>query len=206
MAFDKKLHLKRNIDAIKTAFRIEKERRTATSDEINLLQQFSGFGGLKSILNPDDINQWRSSDSGYFALTQELFAVIRDNADNDSVYRQYVSSLKGSILDAFFTPSVISKGIATVIKNTGIQIDRILEPSAGVGAFIRPFSGDNDIQITVYEQDLITGKILKQLYGDEVDVRIEGFENISEHDGVHIDSKLEQSQIKNSTGINRKRL
>lgn len=206
MAFDKKLHLKRNIDAIKTAFRIEKERRTATSDEINLLQQFSGFGGLKSILNPDDINQWRSSDSGYFALTQELFAVIRDNADNDSVYRQYVSSLKGSILDAFFTPSVISEGIATVIKNTGIQIDRILEPSAGVGAFIRPFSGDNDIQITVYEQDLITGKILKQLYGDEVDVRIEGFENISEHDGVHIDSKLEQSQIKNSTGINRKRL
>ncbi|AKK71344.1 DNA methylase [Chryseobacterium gallinarum] len=185
MAFDKKLHLKRNIDAIKAAFRIEKEGRTATSDEINLLHQFSGFGGLKFILNPDDINQWRSSDSGYFPLTQELFGTIRDNAENDSVYRQYVSSLKGSILDAFFTPLVISESIAAVIKNTGIQIDRMLEPSAGVGAFIRPFIGDNDVHITAYEQDLITGKILKQLYGGQVDVRIEGFENISKHESEY---------------------
>lgn len=182
MAFDKKLHLQRNIDAIETAFRIEKERRTATPDEINLLQQFAGFGGLKFILNPEDINQWRSSDIGYFPLTQELFAIIRANAGSDSVYRQYVSSLKGSILDAFFTPAVISDGIATVIKDTGIKINRVLEPSAGVGAFIRPFSVNEDIQITAYEQDLITGKILKQLHGGQVDVRIEGFENISEHD------------------------
>jgi hypothetical protein len=47
MAFDKGLHLQRNIDAIRTLFRIEKEGRMATAGEKAVLRQFSGFGGLK---------------------------------------------------------------------------------------------------------------------------------------------------------------
>lgn len=186
MAFDKKRSIQRNIDAIRTVFFLEKEQRSATKDEIALMDQYSGFGGLKFILNPvgepDDINHWKASDMPYFALTQELFALIRGNSDSESSYQEYVSKIKGSILDAFYTPKEITGSIAKAIGETGITISSMLEPSAGVGAFIAPFKDLDNIQICAYEQDILTGKILKNLYGSTADIRVDSFENISEEE------------------------
>lgn len=186
MAFDKKRHLRQNIDAISTVFNLEREVRSATKDEISILKQFSGFGGLKFILNPvgepDDINRWKVSDAPYFPMTQELFGLIRDNSENENSYQGYVSKIKGSILDAFYTPRDVTCSIAKVILESGIALESILEPSAGIGAFIEPFKDLKDLRISAYEQDILTGKILKNLYGSTVDVHIEGFENITEED------------------------
>ena len=52
MAFNKRAHLRDNIDAIKTAFLLEKENRTATPEERAVLENYSGFGGIKAVLNP----------------------------------------------------------------------------------------------------------------------------------------------------------
>ncbi|QRY55894.1 hypothetical protein [Sphingobacterium siyangense] len=52
MAFDKKRHLQQNIDAIRTVFNLEKEGRSASNEEKLLLKNYSGFWGLKFILNP----------------------------------------------------------------------------------------------------------------------------------------------------------
>ncbi|WP_333888290.1 N-6 DNA methylase [Sphingobacterium siyangense] len=186
MAFDKKRSIRQNIEAIRTVFSIEKEGRSATDDEISILRQYSGFGGLKFILNPvgqpDDINQWKASDMPYFPLTQELFALIKDNSESENSYRDYISKIRGSILDAFYTPNEITQSIATAITEAGIYISSILEPSAGVGAFIAPFTGIDGRSICAYEQDLLTGKILKNLYGSNADIRIDSFENIHEED------------------------
>ncbi|WP_343657869.1 N-6 DNA methylase [Chryseobacterium sp.] len=186
MAFDKKRIIRQNIDAIRTVFSLEKEGRPATEDEMSILQKYAGFGGLKFILNPvgepDDINHWKASDMPYFPLTQELFARIRDNSESENSYREYVSKIKGSILDAFYTPTEITGSIATAIRDTGISIGRMLEPSAGVGAFLAPFADIDDISICAYEQDLLTGKILNALYGPSADIRIDSFENIQEED------------------------
>ncbi|WP_227550373.1 N-6 DNA methylase [Sphingobacterium paramultivorum] len=186
MAFDKKRSIRQNIEAIRTVFSIEKEGRSATDDEISILRQYSGFGGLKFILNPvgqpDDINQWKASDMPYFPLTQELFALIKDNSESENSYRDYISKIRGSILDAFYTPNEITQSIATAITEAGISISSILEPSAGVGAFIGPFTGIDGRSICAYEQDLLTGKILKNLYGSNADIRIDSFENIHEED------------------------
>ncbi|WP_241282522.1 N-6 DNA methylase [Chryseobacterium timonianum] len=186
MVFDKKRHLRQNIDAITTSFSIEKEGREATEQEKLLLRNFSGFGGLKFILNPvsssDDINSWKASDRPYFAMTQELFTLIRENTEDQSKYPDYVAKIKGSILDAFYTPKEITDRIAKAILETGIDIRSMLEPSAGVGAFIDPFRELDNLNICAYEQDLITGKILKNLYGSHADIRIDSFENIGKGD------------------------
>uniref|UniRef100_UPI0035B520B6 N-6 DNA methylase n=1 Tax=Chryseobacterium rhizosphaerae TaxID=395937 RepID=UPI0035B520B6 len=186
MAFDKKRHLRNNIDAIKTIFNLEKEGRDATENEKLLLHNFSGFGGLKFILNPvglpDDINRWKASDMPYFPMTQELFTLIKDNSENEALYQEYISKIKGSILDAFYTPKAVTESIANVIRETGISISSVLEPSAGVGAFIAPFMDLKDIRISAYEQDILTGKILQSLYGTNIDIRIDSFENIGQED------------------------
>ncbi|MFC3355985.1 N-6 DNA methylase [Sphingobacterium zeae] len=186
MVFDKKRHLRQNIDAIRTSFNIEKEGREATANEKLLLSNFSGFGGLKFILNPvtapDDVKHWKVSDRPHFAMMQELYALIRENTEDRYSFNDYVSKIKGSILDAFYTPKEVSGSIAQAILETGIEIGSILEPSAGAGAFISPFTEHGGIRICAYEQDLITGKILKNLYGSHADIRIDSFENIHEED------------------------
>ncbi|MDQ1805082.1 hypothetical protein RAH57_13875 [Chryseobacterium sp. CKR4-1] len=52
MAFDKKRSISQNIDAIRAVFSLEKEGRSATDQEIIILQKYAGCGGLKFILNP----------------------------------------------------------------------------------------------------------------------------------------------------------
>ncbi|MDR1552602.1 MAG: hypothetical protein LBS69_03945, partial [Prevotellaceae bacterium] len=52
MAYNKKAHLQTNIEAIRIAFALDKEKRRATEVERSVLQQYSGFGGIKCILNP----------------------------------------------------------------------------------------------------------------------------------------------------------
>ncbi|MCS3264548.1 hypothetical protein NXV74_22460 [Bacteroides thetaiotaomicron] len=45
MAYNKKAHLRDNIEAIRLMFRLEKEQRTATPEEAGTLAAYSGFGG-----------------------------------------------------------------------------------------------------------------------------------------------------------------
>jgi hypothetical protein len=52
MGFSKRQHLQQNIDALRIAFKLEKEKRQATVGERLLMMQYSGFGGLKFVLNP----------------------------------------------------------------------------------------------------------------------------------------------------------
>lgn len=186
MAFDKKRHLQQNIDAIRTVFNLEKEGRSSTDQEKLLLKKFSGFGGLKFILNPiaspEDIRKWKASDQPCFPLTMELNSLIRENSKNSAEFDRYISGIKASVLDAFYTPKEITRTIAAVIDDSGIVIKNMLEPSAGTGAFLEPFLHKEDLRIAAFEHDLLTGKILQQLHGKQIDVRIDGFENITEHE------------------------
>ncbi len=51
-AFNKKVHLRQNIDAIKVAFTLEKENRPPTYHERTILKAYSGFGAIKEVLDP----------------------------------------------------------------------------------------------------------------------------------------------------------
>lgn len=183
MAYGKKAHLTDNIQAIETALRLEKENRRATSSERDILSRYSGFGGLKCILNPartlDDASRWKKFELDLFPQVADLHRLIRENTPDERTYNRYVDSLKQSVLTAFYTPPVIVESIAHALRNSGVTPARLLEPSAGTGAFVAAFNPGNSAETVAFEKDLLTGKILNALYPD-TDVRIEGFENIKQ--------------------------
>ena len=183
MGFSKKQHLQQNIDALRIAFKLEKENRKATVGERLLMMQYSGFGGLKFVLNPVeneiDINHWRKTEHDLFPFTQELHQLLKENSEDEKQYRRYVDSMKSSVLTAFYTPPKVIDAISSALLDNGLHIDKFLEPSAGIGSFIQSFSENQNASITAFEKDLLTGKILKQLY-PESNVRVSGFEEIAE--------------------------
>jgi len=183
MGFSKKQHLQQNIDALRIAFKLEKEKRQATVGERLLMMQYSGFGGLKFVLNPIaneiDINNWRKTEHDLFPITQELHQLLKENSEDEKQYRRYVDSMKSSVLTAFYTPPQVIDAISATLRESGLNIDKFLEPSAGIGSFIQSFSENKKASVTAYEKDLLTGKILKQLYPESI-IRISGFEEIPE--------------------------
>jgi len=183
MGFSKKQHLQQNIDALRIAFKLEKEKRQATVGERLLMMQYSGFGGLKFVLNPIgnemDINNWRKTEHDLFPITRELHQLLKENSDDEKHYRRYVDSIKSSVLTAFYTPPEVIDAISATLRDSGLNIDKFLEPSAGIGSFIQSFSENQKANVTAYEKDLLTGKILKLLY-PQSNIRITGFEEIPE--------------------------
>jgi len=183
MGFSKKQHLQQNIDALRIAFKLEKEKRQATVGERLLMMQYSGFGGLKFVLNPIaneiDINNWRKTEHDLFPITQELHQLLKENSADDKQYRKYVDSMKSSVLTAFYTPPQVIDTISASLRGSGLNIDKFLEPSAGIGSFVQSFSENQLVNVTAYEKDLLTGKVLKHLY-PKSNIRISGFEEIPE--------------------------
>ena len=185
MGFSKRFHLQQNIDALRVVVKLEKEKRQATVGERLLMMRYSGFGGLKFVLNPVeneiDINHWRKTEHDLFPLTQELHQLLKENSQDDKQYRRYVDSMKSSVLTAFYTPPKVIDAVSSALRDNGLHIDKFLEPSAGIGSYIQSFTENQKTSVTAYEKDLLTGKILKQLYPDS-NIRISGFEEIPERE------------------------
>ena len=191
MAFNRKQKLRDNIEAIRTAFTLDREGRTPTERERALLGRYCGFGGLKCILNParelTDAVHWAKSDLELFAPTVELHRLIRENSRDEAEYRRYVDSLKASVLTAFYTPQAIADTIADVLHDRKVRPRLILEPSAGMGAFISPVLSNNpQAEVMAFEKDLLTGKLLGCLYPQQK-IRTEGFEKIEKPFLNHFD-------------------
>ncbi len=191
MAFNRKQKLRDNIEAVRTAFTLDRERRTPTERERALLERYCGFGGLKCILNPArelaDAARWVKSDLELFAPTVELHRIIRENSWDETEYKRYVDSLKASVLTAFYTPQAITDTIVDVLHDKKVRPKLVLEPSAGMGAFIAPVLSDNpQAEVMAFEKDLLTGKMLGHLYPQQK-IRTEGFEKIEKPFLNHFD-------------------
>ncbi|GHT60418.1 DNA methylase [Bacteroidia bacterium] len=182
MAFNKKARLRDNIEAIRLAFSLEKEGRQATPAEREILETYCGFGGIKAVLNPadkpEDVQHWTKTDSELFPLVTQLHDILRVGAGNAPQYNRYVSSLKNSVLSAFYTPPKVVDALAAALHESGIKPVRLLDPSAGTGIFSESVRLLNPgCEATQFEKDMLTGKILSHLNPAEK-VRVEGFENI----------------------------
>ena len=190
MSYNKRTHLRQNIDAIKLALRLDKEHRKATPEEREILTKYSGFGGIKAILNPadkpEDIERWSKSEVELFPLVQELHEVLRENSETPEQYKRYVSSLKSSILTAFYTPKflidVVAKQIHATFKDNELQMRSFLEPSAGIGGFL-PVAMSDTCGYAI-EKDPVSGLILS-LLNDNTVTRTAGFETIDEQGFEH---------------------
>ena len=189
--YSKKSHLQTNIEAIRIVFTLEREKRQATDSERAVLQSYSGFGGLKCILNPaqneKDKEYWTKTDLDLFPLVADLHALIRENSVDERQYRRYFDSLKNSVLTAFYTPPEIINSICQAFATMDVLPTRFLDPSAGSGAFAESFKTIFPNTETVcFEKDLLTGKILSHLYPD-FQLNISGFEEIESRPDNHFD-------------------
>ena len=153
-----------------------------TEQEQDILMQYSGFGGLKCVLNPvnslADTVHWAKSELELFPMVAELHQVIRDNTSSELERKLYINSIKNSILSAFYTPPPIVQTIADTFHESGLQVNTLLDPSAGMGEFSSAFSFRYlKADILNFEKDLLTGKILSFINPDDK-VHIDGFETI----------------------------
>ena len=185
MSFNRLQTMRDNIEAIRMAFSLGvKGRGAQTAEEIAVLRKYAGFGGLKCILNDAnelaDAAKWSKSDIELFAPSVELRRLIHDYSHDDREFKDYMDSLKASVLTAFYTDNRIVDAISDALKYSGVEIKSFLEPSAGQGAFIDSFLRNDrypGAEVLAYEKDLLTGKILSALH-PSILTRIEGFEKI----------------------------
>ena len=183
MAYNKTEHLRRNIEAIRTAFALEREQRAATPEERDVLRAYSGFGAIKEVLEPLP----HKKETALTPLIEELHAVLKENTGGEREYKRYLDGLKASVLTAFYTPEPVTDAIMRMLYNAGVVPVRALEPSAGTGAFAEYLRRYNEeAEITCFEKDPLTGLILHRLHPDDT-VRVQGFETIEPAYEGHFD-------------------
>jgi N12 class adenine-specific DNA methylase len=161
--------LNKNIRALSVALGYQKSG-LLPDDGALALKEYAGFGGLKAILYPEgDLTSWIKSGASNADLNlhphmQKLHRLLRENLDGKA-YEEALSSLKNSVLTAFYTPSFVPATIYQVLKENGIKPAKLYEPSAGSGIFIseaiKAFPGLKNI--TSVEKDLLTGMVLAAL-------------------------------------------
>ena len=183
MAYSKKRTLIANTEAIQTLFRVEREHRKPTDAEREILSRYNGFGGLKCVLNPTDtladLNRWTESEKVLFPLVANLKDTVRQNTMSNQEFNLFWNSVKQSVLTSFYTDKRITDAVANVLREADIRIDKMLDPSAGMGVFAQSFAHPHT-QVTAFEKDKITGRILRALSSDKQNttIHIQGFEEI----------------------------
>lgn len=156
-----KTKYRNNITAIKVLKQIEAEYRTATLEEQKQLSLYSGWGGLANAFESDN-DKWENE---YSELKELLTA------------DEYTAA-RSSVLDAFFTDSVIIDSIYNVVQNAGFKGGNILEPAMGIGNFFGRLPSELRENSKLYgvEKDSLSGRIAQKLY-PQADITIDGFEN-----------------------------
>jgi len=165
MAFNPGKQMAANIAAIRIALDFTGQPLSET--ELSSLQQYAGFGGLKTVLLPPaDKAEWvkmnaSQADLALYPQVMELHDLLREKLAGQE-YRKVVDSIKNSVSTSFYTPALIPRIIYSSLSDQGIIARRLYEPSAGAGVFIaEAVTGlDGLQQVTAIEKDLIAGKIL----------------------------------------------
>ena len=155
----------RNIEAIRTLFKLEEEHRGATAEEQQVLSQYVGWGGLADAFDPGK-DSWAKE-----------YAELKGLLSEDEY-----SAARSSTLNAHYTSPTVIRGIYDAVERMGFRSGNILEPSMGVGNFfgMLPDTMQNS-RLYGVELDSITGRIAKKLY-PQADITVAGFETTDRRD------------------------
>ena len=155
----------RNIEAIRTLFKLEEEHRGATAEEQQVLSQYVGWGGLADAFDPDKDNWAKEYAELKGLLSEDEYAAAR-----------------ASTLNAHYTSPTVIRGIYNAVEHMGFRSGNILEPSMGVGNFFGMLP-DSMAGSRLYgvELDSITGRIAQKLY-PQADITVAGFETTDRRD------------------------
>ena len=155
----------RNIEAIRTLFKLEQEHRGATTEEQQLLSQYVGWGGLADAFDPNK--------DGWAKEYTELKGLLSED--------EYAAA-RSSTLNAHYTSPVVIRSIYDAVEKMGFRSGNILEPSMGVGNFFGMLpDAMQDSRLYGVELDSITGRIAQKLY-PQADITVAGFETTDRRD------------------------
>ena len=155
----------RNIEAIRTLFKLEQEHRDATAEEQQVLSRYVGWGGLADAFDPGK-NSWAKE-------YVELKGLLSED--------EYAAA-RSSTLNAHYTSPAVIRGIYDAVERMGFRSGNILEPSMGVGNFFGMLPDTmQDSRLYGVELDSITGRIAKKLY-PQADITVAGFETTDRRD------------------------
>ena len=188
MGYNVRQKLIDNIEAIRIALEW-KEGNKLSSAQVEALQKYAGFGGIKAVLYPNaSKDEWikqnaTETDLKLHADIMELHNLLQQHF-NDKEYKQVIDSIKNSVLTAFYTPSIIPQTLYNVLKDKGLQPESIYEPSAGAGVFVTEASKafHHLRNITAIEKDILSGRVLTAMSSSipvPVSVQTKPFENTS---------------------------
>ena len=160
-----KLKYARNIEAIRTLFKLEQEHRGATAEEQQVLSQYVGWGGLADAFDPGK-DSWAKE-----------YTELKNLLSED----EYTAA-RSSTLNAHYTSPTVIRGIYDAVERMGFRSGNILEPSMGVGNFFGMLPDTmQDSRLYGVELDSITGRIAKMLY-PQADITVAGFETTDRRD------------------------
>jgi len=155
----------RNIEAIRTLFKLEEEHRGATAEEQQVLSQYVGWGGLADAFDPGKDNWAKEYAELKGLLSEDEYAAARS-----------------STLNAHYTSPTVIRSIYDAVERMGFRSGNILEPSMGVGNFFGMLpTSMADSRLYGVELDSITGRIAKKLY-PQADITVAGFETTDRRD------------------------
>ena len=155
----------RNIEAIRTLFKLEQEHRGAIAEEQQVLSQYVGWGGLADAFDPGK-DSWAKE-----------YAELKGLLSED----EYAAA-RSSTLNAHYTAPVVIRSIYDAVEKMGFRSGNILEPSMGVGNFFGMLPDSMaDSRLYGVELDSITGRIAKKLY-PQADITVAGFETTDRRD------------------------
>ena len=155
----------RNIEAIRTLFKLEEEHRGATAEEQLVLSQYVGWGGLADAFDPGKDNWAKEYAELKGLLSEDEYAAARS-----------------STLNAHYTSPTVIRSIYDAVERMGFRSGNILEPSMGVGNFFGMLPDTmQDSRLYGVELDSITGRIAKKLY-PQADITVAGFETTDRRD------------------------
>ncbi len=149
-----------NLAAIDLLKQIEKDNRSAATDEKRILVRYVGWGGLPQPFDPRN-EEWAKE-------RQQLEKLLTEDE---------LESARASTLNAHYTSPVVIRAMYDTLARFGFENGKILEPACGLGHFIglMPTAMAGRSQITGIEIDLVTARLAKALYPD-ADVRHQPFE------------------------------
>ena len=155
----------RNIEAIRTLFKLEQEHRGATAEEQQVLSRYVGWGGLSDAFDPGK-DSWAKE-----------YAELKGLLSED----EYAAA-RSSTLNAHYTSPTVIRSIYDAVERMGFHSGNILEPSMGVGNFFGMLPDTMaDSRLYGVELDSITGRIAQKLY-PQADITVADFETTDRRD------------------------
>ena len=153
-----------NVAAIELLRKLENENRQATSDERDVLNCYTGWGGIPQAFNDNQ------RDTAWVPRAEQLKKLLSEEEHQ---------SAEASTPNAHYTAPKVIEAMWSMVERMGFKGGRIIEPAAGTGYFLSamPKAIAEKSTVTTVELDQLSARILKSLYGDYgVSVLQGGFE------------------------------